>query len=250
MRKTNAQLSEKTTFQLRYKPDLKFYDLLMSAASQLEIFPHWVTDRLRVQLHDYETHCSVAIQHDSITYNQDSKAHTLEKDRIAHIVELLPPALNIKDFVRFGYRKHYLIPVEMSFETLVGILDIKLFSQQDRLKSILPGRIDDLMYRSNFAKDDDKYHLTIGPVTQKEIPQHIPIDIVYHFDPKTAQLDHQKIIKDYPEVAIFMDIDFFIMPPEGLSGDALKDFVVRAPTEIQKLVDSLSAYLLETKLEH
>ena len=63
----------KTIFQARYKPTLRFYDLLNSAAQQLENeYPYWLTTRLKVVFKDYEKHCSLNIGHNALAYEQDS----------------------------------------------------------------------------------------------------------------------------------------------------------------------------------
>jgi hypothetical protein len=69
----------KTIFQARYKAELKFYELLMPAAQRLHEYSHCETDRLRVTLRDFDTHCSVAIAHDSFSYEQDSQDTAMEE---------------------------------------------------------------------------------------------------------------------------------------------------------------------------
>jgi len=154
----------KTIFQITYKPELKFYGLLMEAAQKMNEYPHWSTDKLSIILRNYEKHCSLSIRHNTFTYEQDSSDEDMEAKFIQNALENLPSALQIKIFNRFGYRRKYIIAVNMPFESLVSVLHIKLFSQDDKLRSIMPSKIEDLMYRIDFMEDPYKYHITAGPV--------------------------------------------------------------------------------------
>jgi len=202
-------ISYKTIFQIRYKPKLEFYDLLMSAAQKLNEYPHWETNRLRVVLKDYEKHCSLSIGHNAFTYQQDSNDRKMEEKYIQQTLEYLPTALKIQFFNRLGYRKKYLISIKMSFESLVEVLYVKLFSQEDKLRRIMPSQVEDLMYRIDFKEDLYRYHVTVGPVKKFEIPKHIAYNIEHHLSPETREKEYQEIIAKYPDVAVFADIDFY-----------------------------------------
>lgn len=108
----------KTIFQARYKAELKFYELLMPAAQRLRDYPHWETDRLRVTLQDFDKHCSVAIAHDSFSYEQDSQDNVMEEKYVQQVLDELPAALQVDFFMRLGYRRQYLIAVDMGADPL------------------------------------------------------------------------------------------------------------------------------------
>lgn len=241
-------IPHQTIFQMKYKPKLEFYELLMSAAQKLNEYPHWETNGLRVVLKDYEKHCSLVIGHNAFTYQQDSNDNEMEKKYIQQILENLPTALKIQSFNRLGYRKKYLTSIKMSFESLVEVLYVKLFSQEDKLRSVMPSQIEDLMYRMDFKEDLHLYHVTVGPVRKFEIPQYIAYNIDNHLSRETREKEYQEIIAKYPDVAVFADIDFYQAADKLTLKDA-EHFVDKAHQKVYDIINGLDNYLFETKLE-
>lgn len=237
----------KTIFQVRYNPKLKFYDLLTTAAQQLSEYPHWRTNNLNVILRDYDKHCSLTISHNAFSYEQDSNDMDMEVKYIKQALEKLPSALQIKSFNRFGFRRRYLIVVNMSFESLVSILHVKLFSQDDKLRTIMPSQVEDLMYRIDFKEKPYGYHVTVGPVRKGEIPRYIGYDLENHLNPETIEREHQEIKEKYPDVAVFADIDFY-QTAEKLSLKETATFTETARQKIQEIINNLNSYLFKTKV--
>jgi len=236
------------TFQIRYKPKLEFYDLLMTAAQKINGYPHWETNRMRVVLKNFEKHRSLAIGHNAFTYQQDSNDEEMEGKHIQQTLEKLPGELKVKSFNRIGYRKKYLTPAKMSFESLVNVLYIKLFSQEDKLRRALPSEIEDLMYRLDFRDDNYRYHVTVGPVRKFEIPKHIAYNIENHLSPETRDKEYQEIIKKYPDVAIFSDVDFY-QESEELRLKDVEHFVSLAKRKVYDIINDMNNYLFNTKME-
>ncbi len=234
----------KTIFQTRYKPKLKFYELLYPAAQKFDKYPHWLTDRLKVVLKDYEKHCSLAIQHRSFAYDQDSKDFSLATSNIEQAINILPESLQLDNFERLGFRQKYLAKTEILFADLVKILNIKLLGQEKRLEEILPGEVNDLMYRIDLKKEPYLYHLTLGPVKKPEIPANMEFNQEYHLHPETRNQDYLEIINKYPEVAIFFDIDFY-QESEKIPIDKISDFFETAVNEINDVIDNFIQYLFD-----
>ena len=233
----------KTIFQARFGPHLKFYELLYPAARKLSNYPHWRTDRLSVNLFDYEKRCSLVIEHSSFGYNQDGDLGDIEIDNIQKALTELPKNLEITSFVRLGFRRYYLLAVRMSFEELVKILDLKLFSQDKDLINILPPSIDDIMYVVDSSDGHLRYHIRIGPVKKEEIPKHIDFDEEIHLDPKTRQRDYSEIINKYPNVAIFIDVDVF-WSEEKIPTTKASSFVTEARGKIDTMIQKFQGYFL------
>ena len=185
----------KTIFQARYKPQLEFYNLLIPAAQLFNDFPHWQTDRLKITLSDFEKHCSVGIAHDSFSYAQDFHDIDQEQTYIQRVLDILPTALHIGAFNRLGLRRWYLIPVDIPFESLVSILNVKLFSQDDRLRNIMPKQVDDLSYIIVSSDEPYKSRTVIGPMRKSEIPSFIVVDQEHHLDRQNREELHLKIKK-------------------------------------------------------
>ena len=196
----------KVIMQVRYKPELTFYNLLYGAAKKID-FPHWVTDRLNVTMRDYDEYCSVTISHNNFAYEQDSGDENLEVRNINHIIGILPSELDVVESTRIGYRRRYLIPVNMSFEELNSLMNLKVYSDPLRNLAGFP-EVKDMMYRVDLVDGEFNANLTVGPVGQAEIPQRIGFNENHHIDPNSEN-PLPEIYSAYPEVAIFVDIDVY-----------------------------------------
>lgn len=209
MLKVPTPVLQKAIFHLQYKAALKFHSLLIPAAQKLADYPDWESSGLRVVLKHFAQHCSLAIMHNAIIYEQDSGDTQLEKRRVEQALAELPAAMEVEGFTRFGYRRQYLIPVDMPFDSLVSVLNVKLLSQDERLRGIMPNKVDDLMYRVDSSEEPYQFHFTIGPVRKREVPQYVTYNRVHHLKPESAEEDYSTIVGNYPEAAIFTDIDLY-----------------------------------------
>lgn len=245
MTKTKDKISPKLykiIFQARYKPHLRFYNMLYDIGQKFENFPHWETDGLSLVLKDFEKRCSLGIRHDNFSYDQDSDSISQADSNLKTVLEILPKYLEIDSYFRLGLRKKFLAPVKMSFQELVGILYLKLFSQDECLNKITPEIVYDLQYVIDSSENNLRYHIRLGPVEKKEIPRHMGLNKRHHFDPITEQKDYEEIINSYPELAVFMDIDVFQSEDEIAVTDG-NIFLKDAKQRINKLVEGLIAYI-------
>ena len=241
----------KTIFQARYKPTLRFYDLLNSAAQQLENeYPYWLTTRLKVVFKDYEKHCSLNIGHNALAYEQDSADVKMERDKIQRSLEVLPSALEINYFSRWGYLRHYLIHINMSIDSLVSVMHVKLFSQDSRLGRIMPEHTTDISYVVNSMEAPYQYHILVGPVRRHEVSRWVNFNKEQHLEEDAGQVEvkYQQIVESYPEVSVFIDIDFF-QSGENLEADGIVSFVETAREKVHGLADDLCEYIFQTEIE-
>lgn len=241
--KVRAEL-KKSTFEARYTPQLRFLSSLSSTAA--ELFPnyeHWKSDGLSYVLNDTNNLNSLLITSKNFAYEQDSSDTELENKYVTESITNLTKLLDIESFVRFGLRRRYLAPVGMSFNELVTIFNLKLFSQDNTLKEILP-TIDDLMYRVNAIDDKYKINITIGPVEKAEIPNHIKFNQEHHLTNKKRKEDYDLIIEKYPEVAMFFDIDFYLLEDELTYEDGLA-FFAAAKEKTHDFVNNITNYLIQ-----
>ncbi|MFQ6042021.1 MAG: hypothetical protein ACE5PV_14275 [Candidatus Poribacteria bacterium] len=237
----------KTIFQARYKPSLNFYDLLMPAAQRMTEYPHWQTSRLSVVLRDFDKHCSLVIGHNAFGYEQDSSDEAMEEQYIQHALAELPQALEIKDFIRLGFRRNYLVRVDMPFESLVTVLSVKLLSQNEQLRRIMPERVEDMIYRVDSSEEPYQFHFTIGPVRKQEIPRYLVYNQAHHLPPESAAGDYQAIVEEYPPVALFMDIDIYWLEEQLQLKDAAL-FVADARPKVHQIATELTNYLFELEV--
>jgi hypothetical protein len=145
----------------------------MPAAEKLaKDFPTWETDGVMVYLSDPGRRCSVKLEPDSSFFEQDSDDLGVEKGVCAALNKAVNEDLQVESFLRLGYRQKFLVPVQMPFESLVKILDLKFLSQDDQLRRIMPP-VTDLMHRVDCFEDGTGYHITVGPVRDHEVPRFV-----------------------------------------------------------------------------
>lgn len=238
----------KTIFQARYKPQLEFYNLMTAAAQQFGEFPHWQTDRLKITLFDFEKRCSVGIAHDSFSYSQDSHDTNQEGLHINQVVDILPTALHVESFIRFGLRRWYLIPIDVPFESVASILNIKLFSQDERLRGIMPRELNDMSYIAVCADPPYGSRTVIGPMRKVEIPSYIVVDQAHHLNMENRAELYVDIVKGYPDVSVYIEIDFY-QQSEGLTVEDARSFIQTASDKVHRVVADLRDYFFSTKLE-
>jgi hypothetical protein len=239
----------KTIFQVQYNPQLSFFELLFTAAQRITVFPNdWETNGISVVLRDTTKHCSLSIMHNIITYEQDSNDIGMEAEYIQHIFSILPQNLEIDILKRFGYRRIYLVNLDMSFEELVNIMDLKLFAQDPEFKRIIPNQLTDLLYRVDASEGEYSYHVTAGPVRKNEIPLRIAYNQNHHLALQERSEAHKAIIDSYPNVAIYIDIDFY-QGDKDLPVNEILSFADIARLKMTNYANDFAKYLLNDKLE-
>lgn len=237
----NASI-KKSIFAADYKAKIRYYDLMVSAADSFSNYPHWRTNGLSFTLCDYEKHCSVIISHRKFAYEQDNDDISLEKENIVEVIGNLTEKLELNSFTRLGFRRKYLLPIDMSFDEIVTILNIKLFSQRPELVKILPHKIDDLLYRLDVSTDDFKIHITIGPLMKRELPQHLEFNMESHLSPDTRDEVYKEIVSTHPDVSLFFDIDVYT-ESENIPAEQSFIFVEKAREWINAYVENITGYL-------
>jgi hypothetical protein len=219
----------------------------LEAAERLTEYPHWRTNSLDVTLRDPAQHCSLLIKHSFFAYSQDSSDLQLEQTRIDRAIETLPHELGVETFTRLGFLRRYLLAVPMDFHSLVSVMNVKLLSQDERLRTVLPPRLDDLMYRIDASDGDDRYHITAGPVHRAQVPALIDVNVKEHFAAEDAQEQLGAMEACYPDVGVFFDVDYFregATPRNDAAG-----FVSTGRDAVHQLVVNLGEYILSASAE-
>ncbi|HXH09648.1 MAG TPA: hypothetical protein VNP04_07800 [Alphaproteobacteria bacterium] len=172
----------------------------------------------------------------------------MEKEAIRRVLDELPAGLHLDFFTRLGYRRQYLIAVEISFDDLVHLMNLKLLSQDERLRRIMPAQVQDLMYRIDSREEPYGYHFTVGPVRKAEVPRYVTYNRQHHLNPLTSDKDYLAIVDHYPNVAVFIDIDLY-QEGERLPVGEATPFVAAARQKVQRLAEDLAEYLFLRALE-
>ena len=135
----------------------------------------------------------------------------------------------------------------MDFESLVSVMNVKLLSQDHRLREILPPRLDDLMYRIDSRDGESRYRITVGPVHRAQVPPLLEVNAKDHINAEDAHEQLRSMQDSYPDVGIFFDVDFF-RSGEIPAAEA-SEFVEHGKDAVHQLVSNLGEYILSTDVE-
>jgi hypothetical protein len=196
-------------------------------------------------MRDYDHACSLAVEHNSTTYDQDSSDEMLEEAKVNDLFSLLLPALNVDVVNRVGFRRFYLIPTDMSFDELVKVLNVKFLSQNERLRGFMPGHTDDLLYRVDSSDETDHFHFHVGPLNKSEIPRYIQVDPDNHLAPETRSTQLELIRARYSETSMLVDIDMF-RSRDVIGVSEAAGFYAHGRKRISELTAKLTEYTFET----
>jgi hypothetical protein len=238
----------KTIFEARFKPYLNFYSVFRTAAAKLTHYPHWATDSNTITLRNYDTRCSLAIHNGAFGFSQDSSDITNEEARLKEAVDTLIPELGLTTFRRLGFRRQYLVPLQITFESLVSILELKLLSGAEQLQQILPGEVNDLLYRLDYSESDDKFHIHLGPLRRQEVPKYINFEAENHLPAELREDLLRQILAGYPEVSMLIDIDYYQVSTD-ISVQAARDFIPKARRRLDELTRQFHEYVFSQQVK-
>lgn len=244
----NIQI-KKTIFQIQYKPELQFYNVLFSQKELFDEFHHWQTDKLKIVLKDYDLMHSINIEHNKTTYELDNYQKDIELKFINLIKDNIQSYVNDSKFTRLGIRRIYLLPVKFEHETLSELISIKCFS--DNFLTEIDSFPTDNAITVHFKEHDSVGILTFGPIKKDEIPQLLKLNINNHIDPdsidKFGKID--KILNSYPNVSLYFDYDVSIKFEGKSDMKVLTDFVENNSNPNYKIIRNLKKYLFEDKIK-
>ena len=239
---------QKSIFQIRYDPKLCFYDKLYKNDKLADKFPHWQTDRLRVTLRDFDKKYSITIAHDNTFFESDMYHKQSEEEMISLLISEISNFVDDGTFSRFGFRRYYLIDKEMSFPELVEIINLKYFTNY--FKKIFEDQINDSTITIISSINGNDFRLMLGPMKKKGIPNFIKYNIENHIDPEPNKRVQElsKIFKNYPDIALFLDIDYYLTG-KGLKKDSLEKFWETSKKDIPQIIGNITSNLFEEKLK-
>ena len=99
-------LPQKSIFQIRYDPKLCFYDRFYKNEKLTNIFPHWITDRLKVTLMDFDKKHSLTIAHNNTFFESDMYHKQNEEKSLSLIISEITNFVDDGTFSRFGLRRY------------------------------------------------------------------------------------------------------------------------------------------------
>jgi hypothetical protein len=242
-------LPRKTIFQIQYDPKLIFYDRLYKNEEITKKFPHWQTDKLIVILKDFEKKHSLTITHNNATYESDLFDKNNEEEIILLLISKITNIVDDGTFSRIGLRRFYLIKQEMSFSELVEIINLKLFTTSFQKILFNPIKDSSIIITSNI--NDYNYRLILGPMHKGEISKFIRYNIDNHIDPDLGKRVKElgNIFSSYPDVALFLDIDYFITE-KNLTQESLMKFWNASKKDINLILERIISMIFEEKIKN
>lgn len=236
---------KKSVFQIRYTPSLSFYDSLYKNEELFKQFPHWQTDRLKVVLADFSKKHSLTISHDNITFESD-KYKREELDGVVDLISKQVNSFTTPDKIkRLGKRDFCLTPVKISFDELVEILNLKLFTKSFVDLSGKEPKDFQLTIQSKF--EDLNYRMVIGPIRDFEVPRFIRFNTENHIDinSNSKYSELAELTENYPKTALFFDIDV----SSDLNDKSIIEFYENSANCFKHLSNNIVDYLFEDKIK-
>ncbi len=234
--------TQKTIFQVRYKPQLRFYDLLNAIAQRFEGYPHWTTNRLKVTLRDFEARHNITIAHDSTSYESDAPKTPIETQQIAAVIKNLPDYVQDGEVLRIGLRHKYLVPVSMNQSELEAVLNGKLLSM-DFLQA-LDDEPKDMTIVLVGSRGENSYRVTLGPITRAELPRFLEFNAEHHIDPKDREATLAAVYSNLSEVSLYIDFDCFRVA-ESMKLEDVSSFIKDAPSMTDRFLKKLVDFIFE-----
>ncbi len=231
----------KTIFRATFRPSLGYFAAYTNTAQAIEGYPNWEVDGTRVSLRDWSKRRSVSLEHNSFGFEQDSGDEELESQSIDQLLKIIPSSLGILEFARLGYRRKYLVEVEMSFDSLLAILNTRVLRPE--LSGVLP-RSTDCVYRYDSVGNPYSYFIWLAPVRKSELFRALEFNHEHHLNPKEKGKDWERIHHSHPETALLLDIDFF---QKDAKGHEAANFIITTRQQLEKITNDFVGYCFSTE---
>ena len=235
----------KTIFNISYKPQLLFYEKLYQDLDIFKIFTNWETDRLKINLRDYENNQSITLSHKVAIHESDSFDNKIETKYILSLLDTIPLITNEKELDRFGNRHYYLLDLKLNFNDMVDIINTKYFTNE--FKSIFNNTITDSSIVIDTIYNNNKVKINMGPIRKNEIERFFRFNIENHSDPSL----HKRVetINNYmnslPDISLFVDIDY--STNKDLSFNSMQDFYNNSKKDIKSIIEDIERNFVEIK---
>jgi len=226
---------EKVFFDLRFKPNLLFYDGMYKIGTELnQFFPNWQTDRLTIRLTDEKTYSAVLIGHNKIISEIDEPENFhIFKSLIFKGKKAYTNNIPINEAIRVGMRFMWLVHVDFNFKELNEIIQQKYCKYLENIEKFFVSKFKDVGFSFDFEKNDYNFHLEFGPVQKEELSRRIkPTELIS---------GDNKFFK-FPDIGLFFDIDCFTV---DLKIGQLEEFLDKAYDLSKGIIEGLTKFALE-----
>ena len=194
--------------EIRYKPIPKLLDyrgaLVEAIANHMEL-PQWKIIENRIDIYDDDNtkHAFVSYRNAGFVVN-DADTKNYFSDQAVKLFLYLHrlPGFEEKPFVeRIGIRTRFCKPYGGTFESLLENYSKKYMGVTDQAAKILNGKLADIGGSVNYSSGQGNYNIGSGPMKSEQIRNFVDTE------------------KEIPEVGLFFDIDYWIMPRKELGSE-------------------------------
>lgn len=215
--------------EIRFTPNPQLIDSRGQLASLMisDEFRDWVISDNRIEVLSKEGKVFLSYRNAGFeTTNQDEIPKLIEKlNESLRLFENYPP-------IRWGVRIFSYEQKKQTFKTLRSVYEIKLLRYDPKKFSFIDGNLVDLGISYVFKKDADHYHLTSGPMEEKQASS------IFH-------------LKDLPKVGIFTDLDIYREKDDFYKADfrlsRITEFIKQKLEEGPGIIDKFSKLISNGK---
>jgi hypothetical protein len=199
---------------VHYKPDLKFYDHLSTAAKNRlgADFKHWRTDRLSVLLHDTDAHSLINMAHKNIGFecaNPQDAAQSLQ--RYASHVRSAMSDLHVPSLTRMGIKLVVYCDLGLGFDELTERLRPFCLPPNQDLERLTSARILDLALRYDYEWEGATGQVRVGPMRKDQGLQ--MLDGLGSYRDLFPEPSKAPALSEFcisvPETCLYFDLDVF-----------------------------------------
>jgi hypothetical protein len=224
--------------EYRFKPpSLVYYDVRNEVGGALlDGYKHWSNDGTKITLVNPENRRVLAIEHNRLVLEFDipDSPDDLES-KFNQALKEYTKRVPVKTYIRVGVRMQSMVPLEFKFSEIVAIAKEKLLPNEERLTKIIGSKVTDFMYNVITDNDGASVHLICGPVKKDEIPR--------WYQSAAMILDPGEKAKEinYPDVALFIDCDYYSDEPKP---QTVEGFVGKAVRAVGSITTKIAEHVL------
>lgn len=213
----DSRIRSQHILEVRYKPVGSFLNIRGSIADRVaEHTPlrEWSIGQDRVDFHDglEQTKETGFVSYRNFGYlSLLPPTRQYFPDRaLKFIKEILSSGgLSVDPILRIGVRSTFIFPYSDTMEQLVKVLIDRTGYPKQKMEQVFGGTIIDIGMPTNFESGNGRFNIQLGPMKKEQIEA----TVRWH--------------DDYPDVGLYLDIDFFKLNPGSMSYDTLSK-VIRA----------------------
>ncbi len=204
--------TKKWVVELRYKPDLAFYNRMDEIGRELgEEFPDWQRSALTLDIRSKRRHRRLFLTHNRSFLEADLVDQPPDTDFAVKTLEKLCAKLDVKTCLRVGVRQWFVADLAKTFAVMVDEFSQRFLSQEGAIGQVLTDKIRDVGYVVDYETSDGwKYNLRAGPMLKKQWFQTVNHEPGLFESPDEGEMTFEKFRDAFPEQFLYLDLDWYV----------------------------------------